>query len=225
MLPAPAQAATNFVVNGNFQTTTNGNGQMGFNTNENGWTTSGYNFVFASGTADTTGATGSDGGLTLWGPGDGSNNGLPATSPDGGTYIAADGAYEIGAVNQTITGLTAGGMYSVSFWWAGAQQSGFTGVNTEQWKVSLGGSTQSTVVLSNATHGFTGWKFQQFTFIADGASDVLSFLAVGTPNGQPPFSLLDGVTLFATPEPATYALIGLGLLAIPAARKLIKKRS
>jgi len=41
---------------------------------------------------------------------------------------------------------------------------------------------------------------------------VLSFLAVGTPAGVPPFSLLDGVSMTsAVPEPQTWGMLGLGL--------------
>lgn len=39
----------------------------------------------------------------------------------------------------------------------------------------------------------------------------LSFLAVGTPAGVPPFSLLDGVSMVAVPEPQTWGMLGLGL--------------
>lgn len=144
----------------------------------------------------------------LWGPNDGSDNGLPASSPDGGNFVGADGAYDVGAITQTINGLTAGDTYTVGFWWAGAQQSGFTGSNTEQWQVSLGSQTQSTSVVDNVSHGFTGWTYQTFTYTASSASEVLSFLAVGTPSGEPPFSLLDGVTLYASaPEPSSWILV------------------
>lgn len=219
--------ASNLVTNGSFEITTNGpNYQFESShsskpyTTATGWTSTNnnhnaYNFIFAAGAADGSGATGQYGSLKLWGPGTGSNNGLPATSPDGGNFVAADGAFQNGAIHQTINGLTTGNSYDVSFWWAGAQQSGFTGATTEQWQVSLGGQTQSTVVLNNASHGFTGWQQTTLTFTADNTSDVLSFLAVGTPNGVPPFVLLDGVTLNANspvPEPGTLALLGSGLL-------------
>jgi PEP-CTERM motif len=211
-LGASGVARAGFVVNGSFENITNGNGQLGFNTTATGWTTSGYNFLFASGTADTTGATGSAGPLKLWGPGDGSANGLPASSPDGGNFVAADGAFEVGAIKQTLSGLTIGNVYSVGFYWAGAQQSGFNGPNTEQWQVSFGGQTQSTAVVDNTNHGFTGWVYQTFNFTADNTSDVLSFLAIGTPSGEPPFSLLDGVSVNSVPEPSSLLLVGLGLL-------------
>lgn len=229
-LAVPASATTSYVTNGSFETTTNGTGQLGFNTNVTGWTnadnsgTWGYNFVFAPGTADTTGATGADGNLQLWGPGNGSDNGL-TTSPDGGNFIAADPVYEQGAISQVITGLTAGKAYYVQFWWAGAQQYSYNGTTTEGWQVSLGSSILTTGTISNANHGFTGWQLETMDFVATASSETLSFLALGTPNGLPPFALLDGVTMQAVPEPATLALIGLGLLTIPIAARLRKKRS
>jgi hypothetical protein len=200
-------AKANLVTNGSFESTTSGPGQMGFNTNATGWTTNGYNFIFASGGADTTGSQGQFGNLKLWGPGDGSNNGLPASSPDGGNYVGADGAFEVGAISQTINGLTVGQSYTVSFYWGAAQQFGFSGPTTEQWQVSLGGQTKTTPVINASNHGFTGWLQQSFTFTADNTSDVLSFLAIGTPSGVPPFALLDGVSMVAAPEPASLPLL------------------
>lgn len=237
MLASPARANTtynvDYVANGGFELTTNGTGQLTYNTAATDWTsnnynagTDGYNFLFASGIADTTGATGDSGNLKLWGPNDGSANGLPASSPDGGNYVAADGVYEQGSITQVVTDLTVGQQYTVGFWWAGAQQEGFNGATTEWWTVSLGDESQKTTVVADPNHGFTGWEYVSFDFVAD-ASDtvnpVLSFLAGGTPAGEPPFALLDGVNLYQTPEPGTYAMIGLGLLAIPLAGRRRRK--
>jgi hypothetical protein len=213
------------IVNGNFDTTS-GLGQVGYNTTVAGWTTSGYNFIFGSGTADTTGVTGQYGNLQLWGPNNGSANGLPAASPAGGNFIGADGAASYrGAITQTISGLTVGSTYALSFYWAGAQQSGFTGPTTDSWQVSLGSQTFSTLVESNVSHGFTGWQQQTFTYTATSTSEVLSFLAIGTPNGMPPFSLLDGPSMVAVPEPTT--IVAGALMIIPfgvsAARILRRK--
>jgi hypothetical protein len=214
--------ATNLVTNGSFESSTGG-GQLGYNTTATGWSTSGYNFLFTSGSADTTGETGSYGTLKLWGPNDGSANGLPVSSPDGGNFIGADGAYEVGAITQTISGLTALHTYAVSFYWAAAQQSGYGcvsnpsnpgGCTTDQWQVSLGGQTLSTPVANTgvAQGGFSGWMYQTLVFTATSSSEVLSFLAVGTPSGQPPFALLDGVSLTATPEPGSLMLMAGAIL-------------
>jgi len=219
--------ATNLVTNGDFELTTSGMGQLGYNTYATGWTTTGYNFLFTAGTADTTGANGHYGNLKLWGPNDGSANGLPSSSPSGGNFVGADGAFEVGAIQQTINGLIAGNSYTIDFSWAGAQQSGFSGATTEQWKVSLGGQSLSTAVINVANHGFSGWMHESFSYIATSSTEVLSFLAVGTPSGVPPFALLDGVSLNANtvPEPESYTLLGIGLLGILSVRRQQRNRS
>ena len=205
-----AGASTELIINGNFES--GDQGQINWGGHQlAGWTTSGYNFLFNSGNVDNGGATGMYGNLQLWGPNNGAANGLQA-SPVGGNFVASDCAFGVAPLSQTVNGLTAGQQYNVSFYWAGAQQSGFSGGTTEQWHVSLGNQTQSTVVKNNANHGFTGWQKETFTFTATGASEVLSFLAAGTPNGVPPFSLIDGVSMTsAVPEPETFAMLGLGL--------------
>lgn len=188
-----------------------------------GWTTSGYNMLFTPGTATTTGALTQYGpGLTLHGPANGSANGF-VDSPTGGNFLAADGAYIVGPIQQTITGLKAGEKFTVAFDWAAAQQNGFDGATTEQWRVSLGEQTISTAVYANENHGFSGWMHEKFVFTATGGSQILSFLAVGTPEGRPPFSLLDGVSGQGgtVPEPATWAMLlaGFGVVGIAARRR------
>jgi hypothetical protein len=234
-LGIPGMAHADLVSNGGFESTTiTGSGRLNTNGyNATDWATTGYNFIFASGTADTTGAGSAH--LKLWGPNGGtsnsaySDNGMPVSSPDGGNFLAADGAYQVGAITQTISNLTAGHTYAVSFYYAGAQQSGFNGATTEAWKVSLGGGTpQETTVLNNVSHGFTGWQSQTFNYVANSSSEVLSFLAVGTPSGTPPFSLLDGVSMSDVsgsdvPEPTAFVgmfagMIGLGVFARRRAR-------
>jgi hypothetical protein len=213
-----AGAKADLITNGNFSSTTNGGGQLGYNTNVTGWTTNGYNFVFTPGSADNGGVTGQYGSLQLWGPGNGSANGL-GSSPAGGNYIGADGAYNVGAISQTINGLTAGAQYTVGFYWGGAQQYGYNGITTEQWLVSLGSQTLSTNILTDPSNGFTGWQQTFLTFTATSSSEVLSFLAAGTPNGEPPFSLLDGVTMTQVPEPASMSLLGAGLAGLGFVRR------
>jgi hypothetical protein len=195
-----------------------------------GWTTSGYNYVFTPGSADSSGAVGQYGEEQLWGPGDGSDNGLPAASPDGGNYLALDGAFSVGAVSQTVTGLTPGAAVNVTFYFAGAQQQGYTGLNTEQLEVSLGDANQFTPVVDNVSEGFTGWEQYTFTYTPTSSSEVLSFLAIGTPSGQPPMSLLDGVTVTpqsmpSVPEPSSIALLMTGFAGVGGMVRMRFKKS
>jgi len=102
LLAAPAHA-NNLVTNGSFESLTNGTGQISNgtgaagpgNTTATGWSTGGYNFVFGPGTADTTGTYVLEyrAYLTLWGTNNGGLNAIPASSPDGGNFLAADGDY------------------------------------------------------------------------------------------------------------------------------------
>lgn len=212
---AALASPVNLVVNGGFEQVTNGAGKfstVGGTTVATGWTSTGYNFLYTPGTVDTTGAGASH--LKLWGPNDGSNNGF-TNSPTGGNFLASNGVYQAGPIQQIINGLVIGQSYLLSFDWAGAQQYNFSGVTTEGWQVSLGSQTFTTNMITNVSHGFTGWRTQTFTFTATAATEVLSFLAKGTPpSGAPPFSLLDNVSLVAVPEPGTLWEMAIGALAL-----------
>jgi hypothetical protein len=62
----------------------------------------------------------------------------------------------------------------------------------------------------------SGWMAVTMNFTATATSEVLSFLAIGTPitPSVPPMSLLDGVTLNAVPEPSALILMGLGFVGL-----------
>lgn len=157
-------------------------------------------------------------GLRLWGPNDGgvSTGTTIAASPTGGNYIAADGAFEISAITQSVSGLVAGQKYALSFAWAAAQQYGFTGDTTDNWTVSLGtvgasNPAQTTPTVNLPSNGFSSWMNQSMTFVATGSTELLSFLATGTPSGQPPFALLANVSLTKIPEPASVIMLLSGL--------------
>ena len=232
LLAGNASAAINLVTNGDFSTN-GGNGQLGYNTTAAGWsvpnpgspTYGSYTFVYNAGpgvsgtTADTSGANGQYGNVALWGPGDGGGlNGL-TLSPDGGAFLASDPVYQSGAITQTIAGgLSTGAWYHLTFYFAGAQQTGFSGATFDGWNVTLGGAAvQSTATLNVTNHGFTGWQMADMYFMATGANSTLSFLATGGPAATlPPFALLDGVTLVAVPEPTTWALMIMGFGGIGA---------
>lgn len=212
---ATAGNATELVTNGNFESGTYGD--IGHGGSVTGWNTNdGYTFLYSASNDDKTGVPNRyNEMMQLWGP---KNNGAAGNtlgaSPAGGNYLAADGAYITRDITQTISGLTVGQQYNLTFYWAGAQQKGYDGATSEQWKVTFGndaGDVRYTDVLQNAEHGFTGWHQETMTFTANKTSELLSFLAIGTPTGEPPFSLLDGVSMQAVPEPGSVALMGLGL--------------
>jgi hypothetical protein len=136
--------------------------------------------------------------------------------PSGDNFLALDGALQDTAgvplrasISQTINinGLTPGVPTKLQFDWAAAQQTSFSGVNTEQVQVTLGNETEMTKVVTNASHGFVDWMHEDFRFTPTSNSELLTFLAIGTPeigtsSAGPPFVLLDGEnTLQVVPEP------------------------
>ena len=230
----PSAHATLSYVDGNFGTLncgtiqvtcSNGAGELGYNTDVTGWVNQssggnlGYNFLYTGASSATSGANGESGSVSLW---PGTSPLLTAPPAGGPNFLAADGAYHAAAIQQTITGVVSGASFVVCFYWAGAQQNGFTGATTEQWQVTLtdgtNTKTQSTNTLSNLSQGFTGWFYQTFYFTATSSTETLSFLSVGTPisPSEPPFALLTDVSFAQTPEPGTLALMlgGLGLIAL-----------
>lgn len=155
----------------------------------------------------------------------------PGASPDGGNFIGFDADFvgdappTFGPYNspfvQTINNLTVGGTYQVDFFWAATQLQNRVGATTNRLEVSFGGTSQSTATVNVASQGFVGWTAESFRFTAANTSETLQFLAFGTPAGLPPFTLLDGVSLTAVPEPATWGLMiaGFGLVGAAARRR------
>jgi hypothetical protein len=98
-----------------------------------------------------------------------------------------------------------------------------TGTTTSQTAPAL--SLPSTPTNYTGTAGFVGWASEEVTLIASAATEVLWFMAVGTPGStQPPFSLLDGVVM-TVPEPPAYGLLAVGLLGLLGARRVYRRKA
>jgi hypothetical protein len=188
-------ARANLVFNGDFALYT-GIAPKDFTSNclPTDWSTGGYVYLDAPGTA----VTGP--GIQVWGP-------FPAPPP-GGNFIESDGSSGLAfPINQTISGLTVGQSYNVSFYQAAGQEFGDSGATTEQWQVSLGSDTQFSAVMNTPSEGVFPWEPQTLSYTASSTSEVLSFLAVGS-GGVPPIVFLDGVDMEANvPEPSAGLLL------------------
>ena len=229
-------AFANLIINGSFETNA-GIGQLGDNTNATGWTVvpdprngtgSTYGFIFGNSTAFSSGSPGSDGSVALFGS-------TPANNtPQGHFFYGEDTTFQTTLLEQSVTGLTVGKEYALTFEWAAAQQTGFSGATTDQWVAKLGSQTESTAVVTNPSHGFTGWMDATLDFTATATSELLSLDGVGTclagncgetVSGAPPFALIDSVALNGVPEPSTWAMMLLGFAGLGYAGLRTRKRS
>ena len=224
-------------VNGKLSTGATGPGIAGWSMT-NTASNSNYAFVVTSAQAsntatnpgsysNSTGFAGDAGNLSLWG--------TVAASPNGGNFVAMDGGYELQTLYQSVNGLITGAWYTVSFSWAASQQRNFAGTVTDGWFVGFGttalapttttanGTTVKATATRQVTQATSSWVQEQMSFMATASTMVLSFLAQGTPAGQPPFSLLDGVTL--VPEPATSVLMLSGLAGLIGLRRAKRRQS
>lgn len=157
---------------------------------------------------------------------------LPGASPDGGNYFISDGdSLYSGSLSQTIA-VVANTTYKLTFYQAAGQQQANTGAGVDYWKVTFTGAISATKTSQNIINVPSQslvtpvWQQVVYTFTAATTGNTtLSFLAVGN-SGIPPFLFLDGVDLsVATPEPGSSALVLLGLVGLPLARKYLRKRA
>lgn len=229
-----AIAGPSLVSNGGFETITGGPGFLGYTTTATNWAHSnGFAAVVAPGTANTTGILLGTDAFYLWGPGTNGgnvNNGLTQTSISGGNFISSDADPATAVkLTQVINGLTVGNAYTIIFEYAAAQYRSVTpgvtfgnGPSQSGWNVMLGNESFATSALAIDTHGFSGWKQASFTHVATSTSEVLSFMAFGSPAGVPPAALLDGISVTENanvPLPATALLFALGGLMGLVSRK------
>lgn len=110
-------------------------------------------------------------------------------------------------ITQTINGLTNGQNYTLTFYQAGGQMLGETGGSLENWEVSLGSDTQYSSMMNVPQGAVVPGQPQTLSFTATGASEVLSFFAIGTP-GEPPMVFFSDPDLEANvPEPSAFLLL------------------
>ena len=230
-----AYASTNLVTNGDFEIN-GGNGQLGDGVSyATGWTSGtptdaaiAFNFILDSNAATigfpSVNSPSAGTNIFVWGPGGhagGSDNGFTG-SPNGGYFLGGDGAYATAAISQTISGLTVGAQYTLGFDWAQSQFTDAVGSTTSGWNVTFGSDTATTGAQALASKGFAGWNTFSQIFTATNASETLSFLAIGTPSGLPPFALLDGVSLTevtSVPVPGALPLMASGLIGLIGLRR------
>lgn len=213
-LAFPSVAFADFVTNGGFEMTSQSGSAVLYpgDTSITGWTNNAtYTLLIFPGDGDKTSS--GLGGFALWGPNTGVANGLPATSPAGGNYVGldSDSSFRGTGLQQTISGLTPGSTYTLSFYFAAGQEVNASDDTTEQIQATLGSETVSTEILNTPYQGFSPWHLETFTLTATDTTELLTLLAVGGPGGAPPIALIDGVSLAGgptpVPEPASWTLV------------------
>jgi hypothetical protein len=154
------------------------------------------------------------------------SNGV-VTFPSAPSFTNSNANNQIPTVlSQQLVGLTLGGTYTLDFWVSGeANNAGFNGAGIFGLNI---GSTDQVFLTDPGTAanpgGITGTSSRYFvTFTADNASELLSFTNWGHRCSSCTELVLDDVIVNrAAPEPATLALLALGLggLGLTRRRKL-----
>ncbi|TLD70372.1 PEP-CTERM sorting domain-containing protein [Phragmitibacter flavus] len=130
------------------------------------------------------------------------------SSSDGGTFVSGltfPGSLGEG-IQQTINGLTIGQQYLLTF-----EQTVSRRFASEDawWEVSFGSETFISDIMTTPAPGVAlPWVNQSMLFTPTASSQALIFLPRGT-TGQNTWTVLDGVSLVAVPEPTSALFVGL----------------
>ena len=217
----------NLVQNPGFETNPSSLGQI-LSANLPNWSVVGSNALYPQGYAWVFKyATGSNGTFGLYNSSTpGTTGAIPAPPGGGGTeFYGVDSTFHPSVLSQTLTNLTIGKTYAVSFDWAASQQIGFSGATTDTFAVTFGATTLNTSTITLASQTFSGWQVATLDFVATATTETLSFVDNGVclvpgalcgpgDSGGPPFSLLDNVSVTAVPEPSTWAMMILGFASL-----------
>ena len=197
-----AQAANNLVQNGGFETTmlplpspltpTNASGaEIDYNwkygSDLPGWTSPGastYNILFFGNVANAK-TIDADTRYTSAEP-QHLDSQLRRLSANGGNFMGLDGDPAAnGSLDQTITGLTLGKTYNLSFYWAGIELSNRTGYDNQADRQSRRDPFYTPAYLNTAPAGepgsFSGWMTANFTFTADSTCECCPSWRSGRP--------------------------------------------
>lgn len=117
------------------------------------------------------------------------------------------------ALSQSVSGLTIGQKYTLS--WAYGDR---PGSGPQQLNVSFGGNP----VATDYGSGSGQWTANSYSIIADATTEILSFAAVDTSGigGNPSVgNEITAVSLVGVPEPASMAVVGAGLFGFGLLRR------
>jgi choice-of-anchor C domain-containing protein len=185
---SPAFAAVNLVSNGSFEAGANPGSFTTLGTGSGSLTA----WTIASGNIDYIG--------TYW------------QASQGVRSLDMNGSFVAGTITQLITGLQIGKTYNFSFDIAGNPDGP---PPTKSLDATINGNTYTAAFPVGAnTKASMGWSTYSTSFVAGSTSTLLSF----TPNGDPLGAYgpaLDNVSVSAAvPEPATWAMMLLGLVGL-----------
>jgi choice-of-anchor C domain-containing protein len=139
--------------------------------------------------------------------------------PGGGFSLDLDGNAP-GGVTQTVTGLTSGVTYDLTFYLSGNPDGSPSdeGSNPADKLVNVaaGPLTEQfnyNVVTFGNSESDMKWEAESFIFTASASSTTISFTSAD-PDGNPWGPAIGGISLNATPEPAFYGALLIGLAGL-----------